>query len=123
MNRNELFKHFNLNTIDEVTYINPLVVANRKFFNQPYEVGTDYRKQALDFVAKNKLPFQSECNSHYELFKRWVKIVCPYCNGETEVTDGGGSANYNSVNYRCKGCKAEISIGGPPNMISFEPKE
>lgn len=123
MNRDELLKHFDEPLIDEVTHINPLVVVNRMFFNKPYTLGRDYREQALDYVAKNKLPFQSECNTHYNLFKRWVKVICPYCEGETEVTDGGGSANYNSVNYRCKGCRAEISIGGPPNMISFEPKE
>lgn len=121
MNRQELLKHFDDLTIDDSIQLNSLTVAIRQEFNRKNCLGTskDFRNQAIDFVVEKKLPFQSEINCFYDLCKRFVKITCPYCNGETKVTDGGGSATSHSVTYRCNSCNAYATIHGPHDMLSF----
>jgi len=108
---NDLRKHFKQETIDSCTYINPLQVAERQEFARfARNEEKDYRQRAIDFVVGEKLPFSSTWNSLYEICKKFIKVSCPYCQGETECNGGGGSGDSYTVNFSCCKCTARVSL-------------
>jgi hypothetical protein len=39
----------------------------------------DYRETTIDRLVKLEIPFHSDCNTVHNFFKRFLKVVCPYC--------------------------------------------
>ena len=128
MKPEELAKHFKQAAIEDTIELNPLAVAeSQEFHRRPLNPAVekdrkDYRQRALDIVSIKKLPFQSTLNSMYELFKRWIKVTCPYCGGETEVFQGSGGSIHTTA-YRCKACKAEMGLTVQENGFFAYPEK
>ncbi len=112
MKHQALLKHFTQREINESAEINPLACAESKFFNQKYELGVNYRDQAIDYVATNKLPFASTCNSIFNIAERFISVVCCYCGGKTKSSGGGGNGSMMTVDYFCENpdCNARHSL-------------
>ncbi|MCK9557061.1 MAG: hypothetical protein M0R50_03340 [Candidatus Cloacimonetes bacterium] len=121
MKLSELRKYFT-SPEDDVD-LNPLMVAENKAFNRPssFRPDDDYREQALNMVTKHKLPFNATDNSVWNIFKRLVKVTCPYCGGETKCMSGGGVVGYYSVYYQCESCGGSIQISIEPGGFSADP--
>ena len=103
------------------TSINPLNIILDVEFDKPDNKNMDYRNRAIDKVIDLGLPFSSECNSHHEITKRFVKIVCPYCGKEMELVSGSGDSHGCSEGFRCPGCKASIMLNLPYDFFSVQP--
>lgn len=82
----------------------------------------DYRELVIDRLIKSGIPFSSEFNIFWDLAKRYIKIVCPYCGKDMEYYSGGGSAYNCSVDYRCE-CGAKFFLSAFPNGMGINPPE
>lgn len=121
MKREHLLKFFGEDAVDEACgYANALRVAETQEFNrkEPRRPANDslprktYNERALDLVVKHQLPFQSTFNTASETIRRFVKIACPYCGGETKYENSGGSSNHFGIEFRCEQGHT-VNLGGP----------
>lgn len=89
------------------------------FFNDK-ESKEDYRNRTIDFSIRHRMSFGITANNGFNLLKRFVKIKCPVCNEEMELTYGSGNNIVTTGVYKCKKCKVENSISIPHhNGFSF----
>lgn len=131
MKREHLLKFFGEEAVDEACgHANALRVAETQEFNRKeprWPVGgpgprKTYNERALDLVVKHQLPFQSTFNSASETIQRFVKITCPYCGGETQYVNSGGSSNHFGIEFRCEQGHS-VHLGGPWEMFSANPNK
>ena len=101
--------------------VNPLRVALNHEFDSK-DSGSDYRERAIDRVVAAKLEFSSETNTFYSLSKRYVKVVCPYCENIISGHGGGGNFLTETVDFPCK-CGARVSLTMLSRGISIHPPE
>jgi predicted RNA-binding Zn-ribbon protein involved in translation (DUF1610 family) len=76
---------------------------------------TPYRTRAIKSLLQMNVPFETDCNLVFDVAKEFVKVTCPHCGSETEVSSSGGNLDVMTVAYRCTNdaCKAEISLNFP----------
>lgn len=87
--------------------------------NIPYLIGMYFfrkkgvnKKNEIDFIVDNKINYSSNINTHYNFFKRFVKIECPVCLKDMgEPFSGGGSSNFHHTDYKCSVCQTKVSLG------------
>ena len=84
------------------------------------EPGPDYRERAINRAIKAQVPFYSDGNLVYDLVKRYVRILCPYCGVLITGHGGGGTADYMGVDFRCV-CGAGAHLCFHDDGISFSP--
>lgn len=112
MHVEKLKKIFNAVAIHDRNDMNPLVAAEGQEFDRlddPNETKS-YRDRAIDLVVRHKLPFSSTLSTNYELFQRYVQLVCPYCATSMKLVNGGGNFAAVCVEYRCNACQATVSL-------------
>lgn len=88
---------------------------------QQFNPNVNYRDSAFERLIAMKAIFTSDPNMDFNLAKRLVKIVCPYCNGETKYTGAGGNNRQFSVDYACIDCGAKISVSFNRSPFEFFP--
>ena len=89
---------------------------NKKGDNRRYE------DRAVEELIRLKIPFCSNTNITYNLFKKLLAVKCPYCNKEMGCVGSGGNASMQTMEYRCQECVAKINISLPPDGISVSVK-
>lgn len=103
--------------------INPLRLAEQAEFDRVRPFFNDkrnHRQRALDRVIKDRLPFCSTANSTHEVLTRLVNVVCPYCQQNMTLVNGGGNFVMHTGSYQCD-CGAEVSITLPTEGLSVTP--
>ena len=60
----------------------------------------DYREESIDRLIKSGKDWHTEGNIDHNVKKRFIKVLCPYCNEEMEL--------FNT--YHCKKCGAEVIL-------------
>lgn len=88
-------------------------------FNRPG--GKDYRGAAIDRLVGLRVPFSSNCNIVWDMMKRFVKVECPYCGGNTKATSGSGNCDTSSTTYVCEKCDSRIVLSTQNDGISLIP--
>lgn len=78
-------------------------------------------ERAIDKALAAKMEFVSTFNCLYQFLCRYVKVMCPYCNEDMAVVNGGAGGNSHHTTYRCGGCKAEVCLGMPSNGFGVTP--
>lgn len=92
-------------------------------FNKRGKFEVDYRNRAINRLISNRLSFWNNCNLTYDILKRYVRIVCPYCEGDMKLVNGGGCNSTSSGSYICEcGAKADLTLDNNGG-VSFRPKE
>ncbi len=82
----------------------------------------DYRDLAIKRFIDQKLPFDSNCNISFEMAKRFVTIICPYCGKNMKYNNGGGNSCVNHISFKCE-CGAESTLElNHKTGLSFSPK-
>jgi hypothetical protein len=112
----ELLKHFSerqINDLLDSDGINPLRLCENIEFNKPHQLGGDYRNKAIDRVIKTGFPFQSTCNTIYDLLKRFINVTCPHCHTKMAANNGGGNGSMHSIDFVCE-CGTVVTISSPP---------
>ena len=81
----------------------------------------DYRDRAIARLVKDRVQFYSEGNLTYNLFGKYVKIVCPYCAKNMKPNGGGGNGHSTTLTYKCS-CGAESTLSVANEALTFKPK-
>jgi hypothetical protein len=111
-------------TLDDIE-IDHVATISTDEFHKPMNTtdSLNYRESAINRIIGLKLPLYNNCNLTYNIAKRFVKVVCPYCEVEMNVVNGGGNGSTSNVEYRC-GCGANANITLDNNAaLCFTPKE
>ena len=119
----DLVKMFGEELVNKALYANALMVAESIEFSRkeyPFVPSVDYRERAIDRCIKLNISFQSTGNSHYNLCKKFIKMICPFCGAEMKIANGYGGSGANSAEYKCA-CGASAGISTPVEGISFSP--
>ncbi len=112
-------------TIADIDFDHVAAITHDEFV-RPTPKGKSYRELAIDRIVKSKLPLYNNCNIAWELLSRYVKLVCPYCNTEMKLVNGGGCGSTSSGEWRCQTetCKATASLTLDNNAaLNFNPKD
>jgi hypothetical protein len=80
----------------------------------------DYRDRAIKRLVASGLPFHSECNIVHNMAKDFIKVVCPYCHRNMQISEGSGNGQSWTAHYRCPKCESEAYLSMPTDGISFK---
>jgi hypothetical protein len=64
-------------------------IVEHAFFEKPGH--TDYRKESIQYMVRNKIDFHSTCNSVFDVARMYLKFECPHCGKEMKMCGGGGA--------------------------------
>lgn len=109
-------------------YIDPVRAVLEDEWNRKTPAGTSYRTEAINRLATDSLPIRSECNIAWDVMKRYVVLICPYCAANTNVRmemlpkDGSGSGDSVTQNWECPACKGSASLTVRERDLSFQAK-
>ena len=79
---------------------------------------SNYRKDSIEYMVKNKIDFHSTTNSSHEMFKKFVKVECPQCHKDMTLNSGGGNGSASTALYVCNKCGINTSITIPCEGIN-----
>jgi predicted RNA-binding Zn-ribbon protein involved in translation (DUF1610 family) len=97
--------------------IDPTEVIEHYFFERGK--GDDYRQEAIEFMMKNKITFNSTCNSNFNMAKKFIKVDCPTCGKPMKYEGGSGSSSQYTHRFVCKSKRCpSISITIPSDGIT-----
>lgn len=107
-------------------YIDPVRAVVSDEFNRkvPFD-GMGYRSRAIDRLAQGKLPIRTENNIAWDVMKRYVVLICPYCASQTNVRmemlpeNGSGSGSVTTQCYQCPACKAKAALSVGERNLAF----
>lgn len=92
---------------NDTVEVNPTEMLEDHFSHQ--RGNKDYRKQAIDFSIKHRLPIKATSNNVFTLAQQFISITCP-CGEDMKHNGGGGGSEATSVGYDCPKCKAHAYI-------------
>lgn len=102
--------------IDEIE-VNPIRLLEEKFFNDKF--CSDYRGAAINVCNNKSINWSSTENNAHDVSKRYVKIKCPKCHKEMEISNGSSNSSVSYTTYKCT-CKTQVTIAIPLNGFSVK---
>lgn len=81
----------------------------------------DYRESAILELIKKNVPFASNFNIVYELYKKFVIVKCPTCSFQMELVQGGGSGDRHTMYYECETCQSKVTLSTDSNGMGVTP--
>lgn len=93
-------------------------------FNRPNQdtLKHTYRDRALERLWSLKVPFNSNFNIFWEMFRKLVHIRCPVCSNDCQYNYGGGTGDLVSIEYKCASCGFACNFTMISNGISVSYK-
>lgn len=95
-------------------------VIVEKAFDDAHNV--NYRLKAIQTLLHMRVPFVSDGNIQYDMIKIMMKINCPYCAKDMDVTSGGGNHGGYAYHFFCEN-KHEVTISLPADGINVSPDD
>jgi hypothetical protein len=115
MKKEEALQYVSADAIDaEIDVDLCRVVVSQEFRRKRFPMDkVDYREAALTRLVRMKAPFSTDGNVGWNAVKRWVRVVCPYCDQPMAPSTSSGSSGGSTHTFACVECGARLDMHMP----------